>query len=319
MIIIFYIKEINNENEIFNNDFKIPSVIKKILIKVFRITNIMIIKENIILLPYFQNQKIEISDKKFKRIFKKIHKFLEKENIETIAISNKFNELDNNNIFKNLFYANNYNILDGKLLFQNLSYEILLYISKQINKPINEMEISLMSNSNNEFIKENIKLLSQSVKNLNIVTRNIEYFKPVIQELYNSFGISIRISNNKKKILTNSDIIFNFDFPEEIINKFNLPLNSIIINYNKQNKIYNKLFNGLNVHDYTINVDKYLIDDFKEVHLLPAFNLEILYESLYYKETSFTKMITHFINDKLVITSLKGMNGKLSKHEYNNL
>jgi len=316
VIFIFYIKEIYNEDEIFNDDFKVPSFIKNILVKFFRLTNTMIIKENIILLPYFQNQNIEISDKKFKRFFKKIHKFLDKENIETIAISNTLNALENIDTFKNLFYSNNYNILNGKWLFKHLSFEILEYVSKQTNKPINEMEISLMSNSNSEFIKENVKLLSQNVKNLNIVTPNIEYFKPLTQELYNSFGISIRISNNKKKILTKSDVIFNFDFPEETLNKFALPLNGILINYNKKIQLYNKLFNGLNIHHYTLDVHKDLINIFKEVHLLPAFDLEILYESLYYKETSFTKMLSHFIDDVLVVTSLQGNNGKISKLEY---
>jgi len=359
----FYIKEYFNEDELFDNDLKIPLFIKKILIKFFKIANIIIIKENIIILPYSKEKLMKISNRKFKIFFKKIHKYLEKENIKnlktynttnnlknntkrnfsfdqarhiynndtfnttknlstnriinTVAISKNLNKLQNIETFKNLFYAKNYNILTGKWLFRHLSFEILQYLSKETNKPINEMEVSILTNSNSEIIKENIKLLAQNVKNLNIVTVNLEFYKSLAQELYNSFGISIRISNNKKKILVHSDIIFNFDYQEVLLNKFTLPLNGIIINYNNKIKIYNKLFNGLAIHSYTIDTHKDLIENFKSDYLLNSFDLEVLYESLYFNEISFTNMLYHFIEDKLIITSLLGNNGKISKKEIN--
>ena len=134
--------------------------------------------------------------------------------------------------------------------------------------------------------------------------------------MYNSFGISIRISNNKKKILTHSHVIFNFDFPETVLNKFTLPLNGILINYNEKIKLKSKLFNGLNVSYYTINVHKELIDNFKNDYLLETFDLEILYESLYFGENSFTKVLSHFIDDTLSVASLIGNNGEISNKEY---
>lgn len=294
------------EDEIFSNSIHIPKFIRKIAIKFFQINSIIIIKENIIILPYYKKTINNITSKKLNKYFKKINKLLKKENIKTIALSNYLNSIENIETFKNNFYSENYNILNGRWLFKHLSFEVLEYISRQIKKPLNELEISILTNTTNDFTKENIKLLSQNIKNLNIVTSNINYFKPLTQELYNSFGISIRISNNKKKILLKSDIILNFDFPEEIINKFSLPLNGIIVNYSNKIKVFNKLFNGLNINYYSINIDKALINIFKEVNLLDAFNLEILYESLYFKETSFQKMLTHFINDNLSIASLVG-------------
>jgi len=315
----YFIKEFYSEDEFFDYNSKIPLFIKKLAIKFFRFTNLMIIKENIIILPYPKNGLNKISDRKFEKFFKKIHKFLDKEGVQTIAISNNINDLENIESFKNLFYSNNYKILNGRDLFKNLSLEILEYISKETKKSINEMEVSILTNETSEFIRENIKLLSQNIKNLNIVTRNIEYFKPITQELYNSFGISVRISNNKKKILTNSNVIFNFDYPEETLNKFALPLNGIIINYNNKIKIRNKLFNGLNINYYTINVHKELIDNFKIDYLLNSFNLEILYESLYLNEPSFTKKLSRFIEDKVTITSLQGNNGKISTKEFSKL
>lgn len=316
MIIIFYIKEYYNIDELFDTTFKIPYFLKKLVIKFFKIANILTIKENIVLIPYSKDNINKLSDSKIKKLSNKIHKLLYKENVHTIAISNSLSKLKNIDIMKNYFYSNNYDILNGKWLFKHLSFEVLEYLYKKTNKPINEMEISILTNSNSDFIKENIKLLSQNVKNLNIVTPNIEHFKPLTQDLYNSFGISIRISNNKKKILTHSDVIFNFDFSEEILNKFTLPLDGIIINYNNKIRIRNKLFNGLNIHNYNINIHKNLIEAFEEDNLLDSFDLEILYESLYFKELSFSKMLTHFMEDALIITSLEGSNGTILDKEY---
>lgn len=303
-------------DELFNTAFRVPSVLKKFVIRIFKIANILTIKENIIILPYSKDNLNKLSDSKIKKFTNKIHKLLRKENVHTVAISNALNKLENIEVMKNYFYSNNYSILDGRWLFKHLSFEILEYLYKKTEKPVSEMEISILTNSNSEFVKENIKLLSQNVKNLNIVTPNIEYFKPLTQDLYNAFGISIRISNNKKKILTHSDIIFNFDFPEEVLNKFTLPLQGIIINYNNKIKIRNKLFSGLNIHFYNINVHRNILEAFEEDNLLDAFSLEILYESLYFKESSFSKMLTHFMEDALIITSLEGSNGIILDKEY---
>lgn len=347
MIVIFYIKELYNENEIFNENysdysnensnsnsnetisanfnavFRLPTFLKKLVIKFFKIANIIAVKENIIILPYYASELNKLSNKKITKILKKINKTVCSENgqsiFKNIAISNAINNLENIDTIKNYFYSNNYNILDGRWLFKHLSYEIVEFISKETEKPLNEMEVSVLTNANSSFIKENIRLLAQNIKNLNIVTSNIDFFKPLAQELYNSFGISIRISNNKKKILTNSDVIFNFDFPDVILNKFALPLKCVLINYNGKIKLRNKLFNGLNVSYYTINVNKNIIENFRSVNLLNSFSLEILYESLYFKEQSYSKMLSHFIEDSLVITSLQGNNGKISKNEYKTL
>ena len=316
VITIIYIKELSSLSEVFSDTTRIPNFLKKVSIAFLKLTNTVIIKENIAILPYSSENLKKLSSRKLQKYFKKINKLMSAENIQTIALSNALNNLDNIQELKNSFYSRNYNILDGRWLFKHLSFEILEYISEEKNIRTNEMEVSILTNTYSDFIKENIRLLAQNIKNLNIVTPNIELFKPLTQELYNSFGISIRISNNKKKILTHSHVIFNFDFPEVVLNKFTLPLNGILINYNEKIKLKSKLFNGLNVSYYTINVHKELIDNFKNDYLLETFDLEILYESLYFGETSFTKVLSHFIDDTLSVASLVGNNGEISNKEY---
>ena len=88
--------------------------------------------------------------------------------------------------------------------------------------------------------KQIILELSQKVKRLNIITNHIEEFQDIEDYLYNEMGIMIKLSNNKKTDLLKTNIIINMDFMEDIINKYNLPKQGIIININVA-KLYNFL------------------------------------------------------------------------------
>ena len=43
-------------------------------------------------------------------------------------------------------------------------------------------------------------------------------------------GIILNLSNNRNKSLIKAEIIINVDFPEEIINKYNIYNNAIVVN-----------------------------------------------------------------------------------------
>ena len=64
---------------------------------------------------------------------------------------------------------------------------------------------------------------------MNIVTNNIEKFKKLEDKIMEN-GIMITIGNNKKKSLMKSKIILNIDFPNELINKYMIKEDAIIIN-----------------------------------------------------------------------------------------
>lgn len=65
----------------------------------------------------------------------------------------------------------------------------------------------------------------------------------------------INISNNKKKCLRKKEIIINIDFPEELINKYNIYEKAIIINIEENIEITNKKFNGINLNYYELDLD----------------------------------------------------------------
>ena len=99
-------------------------------------------------------------------------------------------------------------------------------------------------------------------------------------------GIMITIVNNKKKSLMKSKIILNIDFPNELINKYMIKEDAIIINVPGKVKINRKRFNGLIVNNYEIDFR----DDIKSEENLMGyeFYLRDVYESRLYKKQTFS-------------------------------
>ena len=196
--------------------------------------------------------KINKNNKKAERIVKK----LKKKNINKIVISKKLKE--NQQMIKQF---NNYDItiFDGKWLMKYLLGEIIEYIG-QIQKlqPIDE--IAILSNDLSDEVKNNIINFSNKYKKIRIVTNHIEKFKKLEQEIYDKYGVSIIITNNKRKALAKSILIINFDFVQETINQFNINENAIIINLEEKIKINKKRYNGLIITDYGVELDKNKLD-----------------------------------------------------------
>mgnify|MGYP000106963213 CR=1 FL=1 len=112
------------------------------------------------------------------------------------------------------------------------------------------------------------------------------YNTNVSEDKFMENGIMITISNNKKKSLMKSKIILNIDFPNELINKYMIKDDAIIINVPGKAKINRKRFNGLMVNNYEIDFR----DDIKsEENLLgDEFYLRDVYESRLYKKQTFS-------------------------------
>lgn len=109
-------------------------IVKRVIIKIKFFLNIVkkeICNNNIYYLPLFKDSKI--SKYRIKKFTNKINKLLEKDDINTIALSEW---LSDNQLLKNYFFAGNINILDGRYLFKCLTYKILELIFKIKNKII---------------------------------------------------------------------------------------------------------------------------------------------------------------------------------------
>lgn len=280
--------------------------VKRIVIKIKKIFNIVEFSEDngktTITLPLFKSNKIR--NKKIIKIAKRINKKLYDNNIENVVLSNY---LEENEILKQKLYCQNINILDGRYLFYLLIPEIIEYILKRQKVKLQNGEVTLLIN---DFTQNNAKIITyiaQNVKRVNIVTNHINKFKKIEDYLYNELGVILNITNNKSKSLSNANLIINIDFPEEIINKYEINSNAIIVNIFNEIKVRAKKFNGININYYKACIPKeYQIDGFQN---------NLVYESSIYKY-SYENARKDIIANKIRIKKLVGINGDISENEF---
>ena len=125
--------------------------------------------------------------------------------------------------------------------------------------------------------------------------------------MYNELGIVLNISNNKKSSLLKSEIIINLDFPQEIINQYNIYNKAIIINILEKISIHKKKFNGVNINYFRIIIP--------ENYVLSEFDNEILYESIIYQYNELSNIRSRITADKIKIKKLIGNNGPIQESE----
>lgn len=294
---VIYIKEMQD----------ICNFVKRIKLKIKYFFNIIDIKnENgkiICQLPIFKDKNI--SKRKITKLLKKVIQELEKNGTNDVILSENLSNLKE---IKNSLYRENVNILDGRYLFKCLIKETISYILKMQNGDIKRAEISIVVNEFNEFNQNLVVDIAKEVKTLNIITKHINKWKKIEENLYNGYGILINISNNKKNSLVFSKIIFNLDFPSELINQYKIYDRAIIVNILEKVLIKSKKFNGINVNYFEIEMPKkYKLDCFKN---------ELVYESLIYKKELY-KARTIILNDKIRIKRLIGNKGYIKENEFN--
>lgn len=230
---------------------------------------------------------------------KKILKILNKNSVRNVVLSK---ELQKNEMLINYLNSSNVNIFNGRWLEKYLAYEIVKYILVKKNIKEEETEIAILINQIDEVSTENIKLFSKEFKRVNVVTNHIEKLKNIEESIFDEFGIMITITNNKKKSLKNAKIILNMDFPNELINKFNIYDEAIILNLDGDIKINKKRFSGLNINNYEISLND--VD-----YLSKEFYIRDIFESQIYKKATFKNIRKEIKEKEVKIGQLIGLNG----------
>lgn len=256
--------------------------------------------------------KIPTNNKKLEKLVRKIRK----KNIEAIVLSK---ELKKNKELIN--YLNNYDIsiCDGKWLIQYMIEDAINYLTARKKITLIE-EITILINDLTDEATAMIKIFADNYKKIRIITNHSERFKKLEEELYEKQGISIIITNNKRKALSKSNLIINFDFVEEIINQYNVGENAVIISLNNQIKIKKKRFAGVIITDYQVEFEK--MDENEALNLedieqkqIDFFLKEIIEEKIfekfqklpnYNRFETIQKLITKY---NLKIKELYGING----------
>ncbi len=218
-----------------------------------------------------------------------------------------------NKDFLNFLNYNNIEILDGRWLFRHMSFDIVKYICNSKKEKINYQEISILANDIDRILKQIIFELAKEVKVVNLITQNEIKFKKIEKEIYDTYGILLNVNNNYQKSLIKSNIILNFDFEEDELNKYNINSKASIINFKDEINIREKNFSGINVNFFELTIPmKYI----RECVYLKDFDSTIFYESLIYKKTSPENIMRQIKNDKVNINFLVGKNGRIRKNEY---
>lgn len=240
------------------------------------------------------NEKLEKARLKKKIIIvNKIVNILEKSNCKKVVISKK---LKKNKTFLNLLLSNNIDVVDGRKLFKMYILEIVEIIAKKLDIQKRECKIAILSNTFNRFVEKVIGELSQQCRFLNVVTYNIENFERLEEDLRED-GVIISISNNKKKSLINSDIILNLDFPNDVLNMYNIYDKAIIVNFEEKVKIRKKRFQGKIVNWYKLELkeNSELWSSIKKDNLVRYELNEVLEYFYYMGELNFEEVILAFL------------------------
>lgn len=269
---------------------------------IFRIFNIIQLKEDKIILPI--NEK-KISSKKARKLAKKAKKILDKTISTKIVISEKIQKQEE---YVNLLHTYSIELINGKWLFEVLSCKILDYILEKKGIKKEETKISILINDLTENMLSNIRQIAKEYKRVNIITNHIEKFKKIEKQILEKDGIMITVGNNKKKGLYKSQLILNVDFPSELINQYNIYEEAIIVNIRGNVKIAQKRFNGISINDYDITFEK--IDEF-DYDKNTKYKACKIYEAQFNKKQPFQEVMKQIEKDKVRITKLVGVNSEI--------
>lgn len=269
-------------------------------IKIEEWFNIVKLKNNRIILPNKKEENIKTDE-----IFaKKTKSILDKTASNKIILSKNVHK---KNGYINYLYSYNYDIVDGKWLFKILLYDVLEYIIMKENLDKEETQVSIMLNDITERELYNIKKIITNFKKVNIITNHLEKFKN-LEEKYKDIGIVINVGNNKRKGVLKSKIILNLDFPSELVNKYNIYDEAIIVNFQNNVKIKKKRYNGICINDYEIDVKN--CNDFNFLDFENYYKKE-LYEGILYKNQPIEEVLKKLKIDGVVIEKLVGVNNSI--------
>lgn len=183
----------------------------------------------------------------------KIVRVLENNSCRNVILSK---QLKNSNNFINFLYSNNINIVNGRKLFEVLIEKIIEKGCKDNGIIPKESRISFAINYAEANIIKTIENCSKKFKFVNVISNNISVFKKIKEKLYSENGIIITVTNNRRKALLKTDLIVNVDFPEEMLNKYVIYDNAVIINLEEPTKIQKKRFSGKIINDFEIHFKK---------------------------------------------------------------
>lgn len=240
--------------------------------------------------------KTSLDDKTAYKLAMKTKKILDKVNSKKLVLSKTIKQQEN---YVNYLYSYGYEIVDGKWLFQLLIFNVLEYMIKKLNIRKEDIRIGILVNDVSDLAIYVIKELVTKYKNVKIVTNHIHKFQNIEEKMIEEYGIFISVGNNKRKVLSKTNMILNLDFPTELINKYQIHNEATIINFRGNVKIKDKRFAGLNINDYEIHWKE------KENEI---FYTKDMYEAIQHKNQPVEELLKKIKRDNIQIKELIAVN-----------
>ena len=262
--------------------------------KIAEFFSIVKLDNNHIILPI---AKTNIDEKTSYKLAIKTKTILDKTNSKKIVLSKKIKE---QTTYVNYLYSYNYEIVDGKWLFQVLIFDVSEYVIKKLKIKKEDIKLGILVNDISDLALYAIVELVKKYKNVKIVTNHINSFKNIEEKISEKYGILISVGNNKRKVLSETNIILNLDFPTELINRYKINSESTISNFKGNVKIKDKRFNGLNINDYEIDWEEQVNSD--------KFYTKDLYEAIQYKNQPIEETLRKLKRDNIKIKELIAQN-----------
>ena len=240
--------------------------------------------------------KTSLDDKMAYTLAMKTKKILDKVNSKKLVLSKTIKQQEN---YVNYLYSYGYEIVDGKWLFQLLIFNVLEYMIEKLKITKDNIRIGILVNDVSDLAIYVIKELVTKYKNVKIVTNHIHKFQNIEEKMIEEYGIFISVGNNKRKVLSKTNMILNLDFPTELINKYQIHNEATIINFRGNVKIKDKRFAGLNINDYEIHWKE------KENEI---FYTKDMYEAIQHKNQPVEELLKKIKRDNIQIKELIAVN-----------
>jgi len=215
----------------------------------------------------------ELTARRVKKLAKKLYKMNRKEDI-AVALSK---ELEQNEELMSQINEFGIRVLNGKWLFKFLICDIIEYISNIKNEKEESQIVGILMKNKDEIVLAQLFDIAKKVKTLKIISGFTVGLSYLEEKLYNEYGIAMQITNNKRKALTNVDIVINFDYTEEQLSEYNINPQAVLVNI--EENIEN--FVGTNINNYKIEYNK---ENFNKVANELSFDSNVIYEGYIYRK-----------------------------------
>lgn len=249
----------------------------------------------------------EFKERKQQKYAEKVDKILKKHKVNRVVLSNDLKNFEN---FKNSILQNSHDIITGKKLYKVLLLNVLRDIAKLMNFEKEKMNVAILIEEYSADHIELIKRISDEVKSVTLVTNNAYRFEQIVSELLQNQGIVVQLVNQNQVNLKRKHIIINIDFSNELLEKLNMPCDSLIItNSVTPIKIKNS-FNGIVIRDFDIYLG-HKLEKFRNIELCEAY--------LYQNMKRIKENEIRFNHSEYKLNGYIGNNGKIAQEDFERL